>query len=164
MFALSSNSIFFLLFLCPLGGIATWAFRKKDLSVFVYFNKQDVSITFRFCQSVTAGVIVKRVKTRSITFFKSVFSLNVPVACYVQREFKIVLFTEYLKSPLKETDTCRKMSGLLVELCLLLKRAKKEHQHAYGLLRFSVGFLLVLEIDTKIYLNKRPEYKPSNKS
>lgn len=39
MFALSSNSIFFLLFLCPLGGIATWAFRKKDLSVFVYFNK-----------------------------------------------------------------------------------------------------------------------------
>lgn len=107
---------------------------------------------------------MKRVKTRSITFLKSVFSLNVPVACYVQREFKIVLFTEYLKSPLKETDTCRKISGLLVELCLLLKRAKKEHQHAYGLLRFSVGFLLVLEIDTKIYLNKRPEYKPSNKS
>lgn len=69
--------------------------------------------------SLTAEIIVKRVKARSITFFKSVFSLNFPSACYVQRQFKIVLFTEYLKSPLKETDPPRKMSGLLEEVCLL---------------------------------------------
>lgn len=116
MFALSSNSIFFLLFFCPLGGITTWAFRKKDFSVLVYFNKQDVSITFRFCQSATAEIIMKRAKTRSITFKKHAFSLHFPSACYVQREFKIVLFTEYLKSPLKETGPSRKMSGLLDEV------------------------------------------------
>lgn len=42
--------------------------------------------------------------------------------------------------------------------------AKEEHQHAYRLFRFSVRLLLVPEVDTKISLNKRLEYKPGNKS
>lgn len=77
-------------------------------------------------------------KARSITFLKRVFSLDLPSACYVQRELKIVLFTEYLKNPIKETDLSGKISGLLYEVYLLLKMAKEEHQQAYSFFKFSV--------------------------
>lgn len=64
-------------------------------------------------------------KARSTTLQKCVFSLNFPSACYVQREFKIVLFTEHLQSPLKDTDTSRKMDGLLDEVCFKKKKGKR---------------------------------------